>query len=541
MPIVSITSQPLTDSLNAAYRPIALTARAKRTDNTSTPPVVYCDIYINTIFYKTIAKSQPQTINVSDSDWFFDVQDACQEVFDKPISPNGGSAFYVTNSIFASVFCKFRSSGFDSDGFIVPENTAPIQGTGLNPPVSGTGTQSHTFFVVNSVLQHVDNPDLATHLDSYKVGTWDTTTYPLTHRTDNYRVCPTASDYFPIFRMSPPPDCIRLYYKYRGDSSYTVRTTCGIPIIGIGTGICSAINIVTTSIPDAYNGVAYVADVLFTGTQPVTITNIVKPSWMTVTLNNSLSRVELRGTPSSTGSSIAVKFDLNNCTSDIDSFVDRIDILSTAPTINLASTASCRSTGTCNDNAVCGVRYSVVVANAPAGSYIALDNITGTASITVYDSNPAHGYLSYQESNGLESVTFDLLLKDSGGATIASQVAVTISHDSPGSPWNLLSTCSQILICVVPNNEIEGQLIWVKATVASGVTSVNVAVGFTITTQYGSYSGTRTILAGHTESTNAKLLYNVGVNPPDEHMISFTRDSFTPTTDPSGATFVDCF
>lgn len=332
MPIISIPTQPATDSINAAYRPVAFIVRAQRTDSNATPPVVYCDIYINSVFYKTIAKSQYKTLNITDTDWYFDIQDACQEVFQKPISPNGGSNFYITNSVFATVFCRFRSSGFDSNGFIAYENTAPIQGTGTQVPVSGTGTSSHTFFVINAVLQHEDNQNLATHLNSFKTGTWDATTYPLTHRTGNYRICKTSSDYFPILRLSPDPSCIRINYKYKSDVTYTQELTCGIPIIGSsgGTTPCNIVSIIGSPIvlPDARVGVSYEQFLYLSGDQPITIDNIVAPTWMAVGLNIDGDAVRLFGTPESDDEAedVTVSFDLHNCSGETLSFLDTIDI-----------------------------------------------------------------------------------------------------------------------------------------------------------------------------------------------------------------------
>lgn len=227
MPISSIIEQPATDDLKAAYRPIVLKVRASRTDAAAQPPVVYCDIYVNDVYYKSQEKTQYAVLGSTNSDWQFDIQDACQEILRSIIAANGGSTIVTASDSFATIYCKFRSSGFDVDGFITPEDTAPIQGTGSNSPVAGTGTQSNSFYIVNAVLQHENNQDLATHLDAYKRGTWDSAAHPLTHRNESYQVCVGNSDYFPIvYTGSAALSCIKVNYTLN-DGTTGVVNDCG--------------------------------------------------------------------------------------------------------------------------------------------------------------------------------------------------------------------------------------------------------------------------------------------------------------------------
>lgn len=90
----------------------------------------------------------------------------------------------------------------------------------------------------------------------------------------------------------------------------------------------------------------------------------------------------------------------------------------------------CRSDGNCNDNSTCGMRFSIATDNAPIGSYITVNQTSGSATISIYDDDPANGILQYVEPNGFGTVTFDLYLRDSGGSVIASQPNVNISHQS---------------------------------------------------------------------------------------------------------------
>lgn len=198
MPINSIISQPSTNSLNAAYRPVFFVVNASATDNTALPPVIYCDIYLNNIFYKTYSNSQCKNSNATDSDWEFDIEDVLQEYLGKFLGSNGGSDVLIANPIITKVLCKFRSSGYDINGFIKPEGTPPQQGTNSQPPISGDGFESNIFWCINSTLQHEDNQILTDHLNSFKTGEWNDNSFPLTHRKNNYYLCKYASDYFPI-------------------------------------------------------------------------------------------------------------------------------------------------------------------------------------------------------------------------------------------------------------------------------------------------------------------------------------------------------
>jgi hypothetical protein len=241
MPIISLITQPATDALQAAYRPVIFLVRASRTDNYAIPPVVYCDIYFNGAYYKTLTKTQYKVLNPSSSDWQFDIQDACQEVLSKVIGPNGGTTIINAAAAMAQVYCKFRSSGYDANGFIGPEGTLPVQATGTSIAQAGSGTQSHSFFVVNSTLQHEHNQDLASHLSAYKTRTWAANAWPLSHRKDLYKIGRNNSDYFPIIYTGTKALTLRLNYKLKGGNTYLTTgssgggggTTCGLVVSGV--------------------------------------------------------------------------------------------------------------------------------------------------------------------------------------------------------------------------------------------------------------------------------------------------------------------
>lgn len=205
---ISIISQPTANSLKAAYRPIIISGSVS-----PFAPVVFCDVYFSDIFYKTLSVSSPGT------NFQFDIQDAIQEYLKKFIAPNGNSNIAAAASLFVTVTCKLRGSSVDVNGFTIIEGTVPIQATGSSSAVAGDGTSTNSFYALCSSLQHEDNQDLASHLNSYKTGTWGATTWPLTHRLLGYKQSASAgppfiggSDYLPIFSLVEP-SCVRLIYN----------------------------------------------------------------------------------------------------------------------------------------------------------------------------------------------------------------------------------------------------------------------------------------------------------------------------------------
>lgn len=306
MPIESIISQPSTNSINAAYRPVIIRTSATRTDSDPRPPVVYCDIYFNDVFYKTLSKSKHIQLNISDSEWQFDIQDAAQEYLGKFLGENGESTIVEATPIITKAFCKLRSSGYDTDGFIVPEDTAPVQGTGETPPTSGTGEQTNTFYIVNATLQHDDNQELGDHLDTFKNGTWEDNAWPLSHRPNHYHICPQDSDVFPIVDASDVALLsLIIHYQLCGETTFNSSEQV-IP--------CTAVSIEGSPVlPDATVDVPYSYSFDVGGTAPFTLGSIIKPEWMTISVSG--NTISFSGTPDSgdIGTGIQVGFDIQNC------------------------------------------------------------------------------------------------------------------------------------------------------------------------------------------------------------------------------------
>lgn len=227
MAIVSIITQPSVDDLKAAYRPIVFVVRANRTDGNPKPPVVFCDIYVDGVFYKSQAKTQYFALNVTDSEWQFDIQDACQEVLQKKLAGNAIKDLTVVPEIMKSFYCRFRSSGITVEGFTQAEGTEPVQATGTYPAVSGTGTQSNTFFVANATLQHEQNQLMPMHLNAYKKRTWSSNAFPLSHRPEGYKVGQNDADVFPFIYLDDTQlQCLRINYRFKGQTSFHTKKTC---------------------------------------------------------------------------------------------------------------------------------------------------------------------------------------------------------------------------------------------------------------------------------------------------------------------------
>jgi hypothetical protein len=350
MPIGSIVSQPSANSLNAAYRPILFTITATATGG-GIPPVVYCDVYFNDIYYKTFGKTQYKTPTT----WEFDIQDAAQEYLKKYLEANGQSLVLDIADVLAKTQCKFRSSGFDVEGLIQPEDIAPVQGTLDVDPVPGTGTVSNVFYSLNVTLQHEDNQDVALHLASYRQGTWAAGTYPLTHRPARYKMCIDNSDSFPIVSDDVPSKLV-LRYTLRDATQESSDST--LP--------CTAASFNSTpALPNATEDIAYNQTLVLLGTLPFALGNIIKPGWMTISLSG--NTINFTGTPltADIAVDVDVSFDVTNCTADVLSFATEIDVVEATPCVAVGTSGS-----TVLANATVAIPYSQSIAITGTGPFI---------------------------------------------------------------------------------------------------------------------------------------------------------------------------
>lgn len=282
----------------AAYRPIIFEVTATPTMGAiPAPPVVYGDIYFNGVFYKTIKK----TATTAAGAWRFDIQDAAQEYLGKYLGAIYGTAIVEAPPLISIARVLFRSSGVDTDGFIVPDPTIPVQGTGTTSPTAGSGTASNDFYVVNSTLQHEQNQDLADHLNAWKNpdDTWGATTYPLTHRPRNYFLCQEDSDYFPILTDQTPTGL---------SIEYTLKD--GTTGSSSSAGICIPIGTLNPTLPNGSLGDPYSVTIPLSGSAPFSLDAFSGPSWMSANIVD--SDLVLTGTPDDTGT-VSVSATITNC------------------------------------------------------------------------------------------------------------------------------------------------------------------------------------------------------------------------------------
>lgn len=350
--MITITNQPAAQILMAAYRPIVSKIKVDNLAPSQPPKVVYCDVYIKGVFYKTFSKTQSLNIAVNNSFFEFDIQDALQEYIQKYLYSNGLP--FVEQDILHEVYCRYRSSTIDANGFLIPDPVVPIQATGSTPSVAGTGTQGNTFFVVNATLQHEDNQDLETHLNTFKNYTWAANVFPLSHRPDKYKICNNDSDYFPLVNKGNTIKCIRLNYRLKNSPVLTTVASCGCVNVAYVPGHPFAM-------PDPVIGDPYTYDFEVTGTAPFFLANVVKPDWMDINIVGNV--IEFTGTPQigDEGENIQVSLQVKNCVNGSINFNQTLNIITMPPGLI--------------------AMWSGLIANIPAG-WLLCDGTNGTPNLS---------------------------------------------------------------------------------------------------------------------------------------------------------------
>jgi hypothetical protein len=260
--IVTYVIDPFYNTIQAAYQPIVYTVQC-----TGVPPIVYGDLYINDIYYKTISSTSPIAIapGGSSSFWLFDLSGLAQEYL-QTFMPD------ITAATIQNVFTtwvylsgvgspdgmlkcsvSFRSATVDSYGVITPEGPVPVQATVDSPAVPGVQYYvTNNFYIVNSALNW--NSDLSvfqTMLASLKVtsitGTFPAGTtfdnswnvFPLSKAPNNDQLgigtCVYQSDYglFPIITglISSPTDMQLVAYLYDISGNLIHTSSTGLDLI----------------------------------------------------------------------------------------------------------------------------------------------------------------------------------------------------------------------------------------------------------------------------------------------------------------------
>ena len=177
-------SGPAANSMQPAYSPIQIVAEDDGTSGTGgVPPIVYCDIYFNGTYYKTLSSTSAALISGVVSFWTFDVSGVCREFLSTripDITENDLQVVYIPGISGqvdggSTIFVRVRNSTQDSFGVITPGGTPPVQATFDTPATAGSGYLGNTFFVVNAALQVTDSNSLQDVLNSFRTkGVFDT-------------------------------------------------------------------------------------------------------------------------------------------------------------------------------------------------------------------------------------------------------------------------------------------------------------------------------------------------------------------------------
>lgn len=214
MPIVSISYQNGSESINAAYRPIIFRCKAHDPIPNAEhykPVMVFCDIYVEGLYYKSLWKSSPINDDGIAPEYEFDIQDALQELLTYNLPQLYSRNVLGMNNTIKTVFVRFRNY-YLNDGFVESEQPEPIQGTATTPPVPGGGTQSNSIYVLNANIHHEEPQNLSGLLFTYRYGDFATGVLPLTKRPKKYKLCKNDSSFFPIISgQRPTKICIRIH------------------------------------------------------------------------------------------------------------------------------------------------------------------------------------------------------------------------------------------------------------------------------------------------------------------------------------------
>lgn len=214
MPAI-ITQQPIANQLTSAYKPIVISCTAT-TSTGGVPTLVFCDVYINSVYYRTFFSSKAD----KEGKYIFDIQDVIQENLNYFIPPIDGKKIEITTQTLVDVYVKIRTSKLNESGLNESEQTAPIPGSQETPPIAGEGISSNKFFALNLLIQHEENQDLPSLLKSYQTNQWNNEALPLTRRNQTNFLTNTQSSFFP-FISEKRPKTICIDVRLKGQSSFS--------------------------------------------------------------------------------------------------------------------------------------------------------------------------------------------------------------------------------------------------------------------------------------------------------------------------------
>lgn len=199
MAIVDVIAPGASMSVWPAYRPVVFLAQD--IGAVSYAPVVYCDVYFDGLYYKTIIATTPYVRYSALSAVFrFDLQGLAQE-YQRTYMPllaledNPLQEVYLEGSGRQYGMCKcwvkIRTSTVDSYGVVTPETPAPVQATVDTPPIEGVGSVSTAIYIVNASLQVMDSQDIVYQMQQFKrIGV--VSTIPYAYVDADYKVYPLS-------------------------------------------------------------------------------------------------------------------------------------------------------------------------------------------------------------------------------------------------------------------------------------------------------------------------------------------------------------
>lgn len=214
MPAI-ITQQPTANQLTSAYKPVVISCTAT-TSTGGVPTLVFCDVYINSVYYRTFFSSKAD----KEGKYIFYIQDVIQENLNYFIPPIDGKKIEITTQTLVDVYVKIRTSKLNESGLNESEQTAPIPGSQETPPIAGEGISSNKFFALNLLIQHEENQDLPSLLKSYQTNQWNNEALPLTRRNQTNFLTNTQSSFFP-FISEKRPKTICIDVRLKGQSSFS--------------------------------------------------------------------------------------------------------------------------------------------------------------------------------------------------------------------------------------------------------------------------------------------------------------------------------
>lgn len=170
----------------------------------------------------------------------------------------------------------------------------------------------------------------------------------------------------------------KIIFPTEGEKAFVIYKETS-PVVGPIPGVCEPVAIVSTTMPVGVVGTLYEYTVLLTGSQPRTLSNIVKPSWVEV-FPYSLSGVKVSGTPD-TETTESVSFDVSNgCGTD--SFSQSFNVIS--GTVNFFVGGRFF---TSRINSITGPDYILTSGSLPAVGPTAIEGVhdayTGTITVIV--------------------------------------------------------------------------------------------------------------------------------------------------------------